>query len=87
VSSIAGPSVASISSAAARCEDHQGESQGDVCQKGGSGSESALHVVDPSTGQWLWHGWATETIVERLDENEEIREAVPLIPSKFPHAS
>ena len=46
-----------------------------------------IRVVDPSTGQWLWHGWATETMVERLDENEEIREAVPLILSKFPRAS
>lgn len=44
-------------------------------------------VADPATGKWLWHGWAKETITERLDANEEIREAVPLILSKFPRAS
>lgn len=46
-----------------------------------------IHVSDPVTGTWLWHGWATETLVDRLDENEAIREAIPLILSKFPKAS
>jgi hypothetical protein len=44
-------------------------------------------VTDPADGKWLWHGWATETIVERLDANEEISKAVPMILSRFPRAS
>jgi hypothetical protein len=46
-----------------------------------------IRAMDPPTGKWLWHGWATETMVKRLDAEEEIREAVPMILEKFPRSA
>ena len=49
--------------------------------------ELDIRAADPTSGQWLWHAWATETVTERLDAREEISEAVPLLLSNFPPAS
>jgi len=49
--------------------------------------ELDIRAADPTSGKWLWHAWATETVTERLDAREEISEAVPLLLSNFPPAS
>ena len=49
--------------------------------------EIDIHVTRPGTSRWLWHGWATTTITQRLDRDETIREMVTEILSKFPQAS
>jgi hypothetical protein len=49
--------------------------------------EIDVHAVDPVSGRWLWHGWATETLTARLDRDAEIRKAVREILSRFPPAS
>ena len=46
-----------------------------------------IRAADPASGEWLWHGWAKETLTERQDEEAEIRKAVPMILSRFPSAS
>lgn len=43
-----------------------------------------IRAMDPDTGQWLWHGWASETITRRFDAEAALREAVPMILEKFP---
>lgn len=49
--------------------------------------ELDIRAADPTSGKWLWHAWATETVTDRLDAREEISEAVPLLLSNFPPAS
>ena len=46
-----------------------------------------IRAMDPETGKWLWHGWASETIVRRLDAEDELRKAVPMILEKFPRSA
>lgn len=43
-----------------------------------------IRAVDPETGAWLWHGWASETITRGFDADEEIRRAVAAILERFP---
>jgi hypothetical protein len=62
---------------------------------GGSGADDDgslpgridVHAVDPATQRWLWHGWASRTLVSRLDPDDEVRAAVAEILSRFPPAS
>ena len=54
---------------------------------GRSLGELDIRAADSTTGKWLWHAWATETVTERLDADEEISKAVPLLLSNFPPAS
>jgi len=49
--------------------------------------EIDIHAIDPTSGRWLWHGWATETWTARLDRDTQVRKAVTKILSKFPPAS
>ncbi len=46
-----------------------------------------IHISTGESDPWIWHGWATRTVGEYIDADEEIRKAVPLILSKLPPAS
>jgi hypothetical protein len=46
-----------------------------------------IRAIDPESSKWLWHGFASETIVRRLDAESEIREAVSMILEEFPRST
>ena len=58
-------------------EHHDGETKGTL----------DIRAMDPKSGKWLWHGWASETLTRRLDVEAEIREAVASILAKFPRSA
>jgi len=61
---------------------------GAAASEGGSlRGEIDVHVIDPTSRRWLWHGWASAAPGSRLDRDREIRRAVTEILAKFPPAS
>ena len=49
--------------------------------------EIDVRAVDPATGRWIWHGWATKTLTQKLDHEAVVQQAVSLILARFPPAS
>lgn len=49
--------------------------------------EVDIRAADPKSGQWIWQGWARETMIERLNPDDEIDKAVPMIMERFPTAT